>query len=67
MFTTAGAAILAMSRNVVAVTGPVSGALFIGRRRHASAPTTRRQIERDAITIPTTDATMAIEQCVKPR
>ena len=50
MFTTAGMTVLAMSRNVLAVSGPVSGALFIGGATIVCADDSGARPSRDAIT-----------------
>ena len=60
MFTTAGDIALAMLRNVLASTGPLSGALFIGGAAIVvCADEAGVRSSRDAITIPTaSEATM---------
>ncbi len=60
MFTTAGETVFAMSRNVVAVSGPVSGALFIGGAATVCAADSGDSPSRDAITIPTASDAIAI-------
>ena len=53
MLTTAGETFLAMSRKVLALTVPVSGALFIGGAATVWAIELGDNPKRDAITIPT--------------
>ena len=53
MFTTAGDTALAMFRNVVASTGPASGALFIGGATTVCADEAGDKSRRDAMTMPT--------------
>ena len=60
MFTTAGEATFAMSRNVVAVSGPVMGALFIGGALTDCADDCGDKSSLEAITIPTASDAMAI-------
>jgi hypothetical protein len=50
MFTTAGLARFAISRNVVAVTGPESGALFMAGAATVCADDSGDSPSRDAIT-----------------
>jgi hypothetical protein len=50
MLTTAGLARLAISRNVVAVTGPVSGVLFTAGAATVCADDSGESPSRDAIT-----------------
>jgi hypothetical protein len=50
MFTTAGLACFAISRNVVAVTGPVSGVLFMAGAATVCADDSDDSPSRDAIT-----------------
>jgi hypothetical protein len=50
MFTTAGLARFAMSRNVVAVTGPLSGVLFIAGAATVCADDSGDRPSLDAIT-----------------
>ncbi len=61
MFTTAGDTVLAMLRNVLASTGPLSGALFMGGGAMAVVCADEDGVSsrREAITIPTaSEATM---------
>jgi hypothetical protein len=60
MFTTAGDTALAMSLNVLAVSGPVKGALFIGGAWMVCAPDSGDNPSRDAITSPTASDATAI-------
>jgi len=60
MFTTAGVTECAMSRNVVAVSGPVMGVLFIGGAASVCATDSGERSSRDAITIPTASEATAI-------
>jgi hypothetical protein len=58
MLTTLGDVVLAMFRNVSAVTGPVSGALFIAGIAIVCADDWGERSSRDAMTMPTaSDAT----------
>jgi hypothetical protein len=59
MFTTAGDTAFAMSRNVVAETGPVIGALFIGGAT-VCAVEVGDIPSLEAITMPTASEAMAI-------
>jgi hypothetical protein len=59
MFTTAGDTVFAMSRKVVAVSGPVIGALFIGGAT-VCAEDSGDKPRRDAITSPTASDAIAI-------
>ena len=57
MLTTIGACAFAMFRNVSALSGPVSGALFIGGTARDWADDVGARSRRDAMTMPTaTDA-----------
>ena len=66
MLTTAGITVFAMSRNVVAVSGPVSGALFIGGAATVCADDSGDRPSRDAMTSAAAADVIAIEQCVEP-
>jgi hypothetical protein len=50
MFTTAGMTLLATSRNVLAVSGPVMGALFIGGATVVCADDSGASPRREAMT-----------------
>jgi hypothetical protein len=60
MLTTAGDTALAMLRKVVASTGPLSGALFIGGAVTVCADEAGERSRRDAMTIPTASEATAI-------
>ena len=60
MLTTIGDCALAMLRNVVASTGPLSGALLVAGIASVCAEEVGDMPSREAMTIPTTSETMAI-------
>ena len=60
MLTTAGLIALAMLRKVLASTGPLSGALFIGGAAMVCADDVGDRSSREAITIPTASEATAI-------
>ena len=60
MLTTIGDCALAMFRNVVASTGPLSGALFVAGIASVCADDVGERSSREAMTMPTTSDAMAI-------
>ena len=60
MLTTIGACAFAMFRNVSAVSGPVSGALFIGGTAIVCADDAGVRSSREAMTMPTATDAMTI-------
>ena len=60
MLTTIGDCALAMLRNVVASTGPLSGALLVAGIARVCADDVGERSSREAMTMPTTSEAMAI-------